>query len=393
MNSKAYPIVDDFSLIKSGIFYKFASRLRLGGTSTKHIAKRILLMIAITWLPLLVLTALQGLASGNKVDIPFLKDFAPHAKFLLILPLLFFAEGPFDFRLKELTIQFFRSGILDEKDLASFEVIKKRVKGLADSIWPDIIMLLLIIINVILRVFSAGVNKINIWIFLPDNLTSSLSWAGLYFTLISITFFQFILLRWLWRWVIWFIYFRKLAKMPLKLNSAHPDMAGGLGFLGFPPGPFILVVFALAMLFSTVIAEHVYFLNQKLLTYYPLMAAFAVLAVLLNVMPLLVFMKPLLVQRRKGFFEYSALIQEHHRQFDEKWLRKPHEEALTGISDASSMTDLNASFDVVKGMKTVPFNIKIMVSSTFFAILPMLPLLAFEYNIVDLIVKVLKMLA
>jgi hypothetical protein len=393
MNDKAYPIMDDISLIKSGIFYKFASRLRLDGSSTKHIAKRILLLIGITWLPLLVLTALQGLAFGNKVDIPFLKDFATHAKFLLILPLLLFAEGTFDFRLKELTIQFFRSGILNENDLGSFELIKKRVKCLTDSIWPEIIMFILIIINVILRVFSAGVNKITIWLFLPDNLTSSISWAGLYFTIISITFFQFIILRWLWHWIIWFIYFRKLAKMPLKLNSAHPDLAGGLGFLGFPPGPFIQVLFALAILFSAVIAENLYFLHQKLQTYYPHMAVFVILSILMSVMPLMVFMKPLLVQRRNGYFDYSALIQEHHRQFDEKWLRKPYKEALPGISDASSMTDFNTSFDVVKNMKLFPFDIKIMVSSIIIAILPMLPLLAFEYNIADLILRVLKMLA
>jgi hypothetical protein len=57
------------------------------------------------------------------------------------------------------------------------------------------------------------------------------------------------------------------------------------------------------------------------------------------------------------------------------------------------MADLNGSFEIVKNMKTLPFNLKIMLSTIIFAILPMIPLLAFEYNIVDLILKVLKMLA
>jgi hypothetical protein len=393
MDAKVYPVVDDFSLTESGLFYKLVSRLNLGGTSTKHITKRILFMIAITWLPLLVLTALQGLAFGNKVDVPFLKDFSTHSKLLIILPLLLFAEGSFDFRLKELTIQFFKSGILIENDFGSFDVIKKKVKGLCDSIWPDIIMILIIIIIVLLRASSLGADKISIWIFLPNQLNSSISWAGLYMAIISLPFIQFLILRWLWRWLIWFIYFRKLARLPLKLNSAHPDMAGGLGFLGYPPGPFIQVVFALAILFSTAIAENIYFRHEMLQTYYPVMAVFAVLSILLNVMPLLVFVRPMTVQRRKGFFEYSILIQEHHRQFDEKWLRKPYESALPGISDASSMADFNASFDFVKNMKTIPFDIKIMVSSILIAALPILPLLAFEYNIVDLILKALKMLA
>jgi hypothetical protein len=44
-------------------------------------------------------------------------------------------------------------------------------------------------------------------------------------------------------------------------------------------------------------------------------------------------------------------------------------------------------------MNTLPFDITIMVSTIIFAILPMLPLVAFEYNLTDLMVKVLNMLA
>jgi len=393
MNDKVYPLVDDFSLTSSGIFHRLVSKLGLGGTSAKHITRRTMIMVAITWLPLLALSALQGLAFGDKVEIPFWKDFAIHSKFLIILPLLLFAEGPFDFRMRELTKQFFRSGIIDEKDFGKYEEIKRKVKGLTDSIWPDILILIVIVSNILFRFISVGASQISIWIFLPGNQPFSVSWAGFYLAFICGPLFQFILIRWVWRWIIWFIYFRKLARLPLRLNPAHPDMAGGLGFLGYPPGPFIQVVFALAILFSTAIAEKIYFLHDKLQDYYPVMAAFALLTILMNVLPLMVFMKPMTKKRREGFLEYSALIQEHHRQFDEKWLAKEHEPVSPGIADPSSMADFNSSFDMVKNMKTLPFDIKIMVSTIIFAILPMLPLLAFEYNIVDLLLKVLKMLA
>ena len=393
MNGKIVPVLDDLSLVKSGILYNLLSRIKMGGISRKEIITRILFIIAITWLPLLILTMLQGLLFGNKVDIPFWEDFTCHIRFLLIIPLLIFAEISVDLLLRELTSQLFKSGILDDKDHDSFDAIKKKVIGLTHSYWADIIILLIIVINLILRIQSIEADKISIWFFMPGEQTSSISWAGMYYGVISMPFSQFIIFRWLWRWIIWFIYFLKLSKLPLKLNSAHPDMAGGIGFLGFPPGPFIQVIFAFAILFSTTVAEKVYFLHEKLPAYYPLMIGFAVLSILMNVLPLLVFVKPLLIQRRKGFFEYSALIQEHHRQFDEKWLRKPYEEELPGTGDASSMTDFNSSFDVVKNMKLFPFDIKIMVSSIVIAILPMLPLLAFEYNVVDLLLQVLKMLA
>ena len=167
MNDKVYPVVDDFSLTSSGIFHRLVSRLGLEGTSTKHITRRTMIMIAITWLPLLALSALQGLAFGDKVEIPFWKDFAIHSKFLIILPLLLFAEGPFDFRMRELTKQFFRSGIIDEKDFGKYEEIKRKVKGLTDSIWPDILILIVIVSNILFRFISVGASQISIWIFLP----------------------------------------------------------------------------------------------------------------------------------------------------------------------------------------------------------------------------------
>jgi hypothetical protein len=99
-------------------------------------------------------------------------------------------------------------------------------------------------------------------------------------------------------------------------------------------------------------------------------------------------MKPLAEQRRKGIFEYSAMIQSHHRHFDEKWLGKTEVEQLLGSQDASSTTDLNSTFDTVMGMRLFPFNLKTMLSSIFIAILPMLPLLAFEYDWLDVVKKV-----
>jgi hypothetical protein len=75
----------------------------------------------------------QGLAWGDKVEITFLKDFAAHARFLVIIPLLIFAEGSVDFRLKELTSQFFHAGILNETDIPRYDIIKAKIKRLSES--------------------------------------------------------------------------------------------------------------------------------------------------------------------------------------------------------------------------------------------------------------------
>ncbi len=393
MNNKEYPSLEDFSITKSGALHKLLVMVKLGGTSSKEITLRILFIIAITWLPLLVLAALQGQLFNQNIDIPFWKDFACHARFLIVIPILIFAEISVDYHLRELTAQFFKSGIIDKSSWSNFEAIRKKIRSLANTYWSDIILVLFIVINLVLRLHKLEADRVSFWIFLPGAEAGTLSWSGIYFGFVSMPFMQFILFRWVWRWIIWIIYFSRLSKLPLKLNSAHPDLAGGIGFLGFPPGPFTHILFALSIIIATTIAENIFFNNETLPTYYPVIVGFTIISILVNLAPLLVFTKPLRIQRRKGLFAYTELIHEHHMQFDAKWFNKPHEDELTGIPDASSMADFNSSFDVVKRMRLFPFDLKIMMSSILFAIVPMLPLFAFEYNIADLVIKVLKMLA
>jgi hypothetical protein len=383
--------VVDFSLTRSGLFYKLLQRLGLEGDSRKGYFVRILVISGVTWLPLLILSMAQGLAWGDKVEITFLKDFATHARFLVIIPLLIFAEGSVDFRLRELTSHFFNAGILNETDIPRYEMIKARIKRLSESLLADIVILFIVVSNILTRFAQSEVPGGH-WVFLPGQDGNTISWAGVWAAGFSLTIFQYLILRWLWRWVIWVIYFKKIAAMPLKLNAAHPDLAGGLGFLGLPPGPFLQVTLALSILFSTIISERIVFLHHTLKDYYTVMGGFALVIIIINVLPLLVFLKPMITQRRKAIFQYSALIQEHHREFDEKWLIKNDQENMLGMPEASSMTDLNSSFETVMHMRFFPFNIKIMLSSIIISVLPMIPVLAFEYNLVDIIQQVFKLI-
>ena len=46
----------------------------------------------VAWLPVLVLSIMEGKAWGDVVRVPFLYDIDVHARFLIALPLLIFAE-------------------------------------------------------------------------------------------------------------------------------------------------------------------------------------------------------------------------------------------------------------------------------------------------------------
>ncbi|MDD5265949.1 MAG: hypothetical protein PHO08_02315 [Methylococcales bacterium] len=58
----------------------------------KSIGLRLVVLVVISWLPLLILSAKSGLLLGGTVQIPFLHDFVTHTRFLISIPLLVIAE-------------------------------------------------------------------------------------------------------------------------------------------------------------------------------------------------------------------------------------------------------------------------------------------------------------
>ena len=252
-------------------------------------------------------------------------------------------------------------------------------------------MLLFIIANISIR-WLGNVHHISIWMLYPDQQGGHISWAGCWLVFLSLPVLQYVMLRWFWRWIIWLIYFQKISRLPLQLSPAHPDNAGGIGFLGIPPAPFLKVTLALSILFSTMISVKIFWLHEQLPQYYPMMVGFAVLIIVINVFPLIVFMNPMKKQRRKGIFEYSALVKNQHQCFEEKWLNKKDVSMLLGSQDASSTTDLNSTFNTVMSMRIFPFNLKTMFSSIVIAVLPMIPVLAFEFDWMDILKKVIGIL-
>ena len=392
MNNREKFTGDDFSLTESGLFYKLLVKIGLDGGKPNYLVKRSLILICVTWIPLVILSAFQNVLIGDRVEIPFLYDITTYFRFLVVLPLLIFAEKSVDFRLNEFIDQFFDAGIIDESDRPLYMKFRASCKKLADSLVADIIILAVIIINITIRWKSGPGETTTFWMKLPDGPDTGPSWAGAYFLIISMPIVQFILLRWLWRWVIWFIFFLKISKLPLRLRPAHADEAGGIGFLGTPPGPFLAVTFAIAILFSSAILSQVILLKHKLPEFYIAMGAFIVLSIILNILPLFVFLKPLVACRRQAILDYSALITRHHNHFDEKWINSKEPESLLGNPDPSSTADINAVFQTVKSMKTMPFDIKTMASSILISALPMLPLFALQYSVAEILKQVLKLL-
>ena len=108
--------------------------------------------------------------------------------------------------------------------------------------------------------------------------------------------------------------------------------------------------------------------------------------------PMLVFSPALEAAKRAGLREYGTLAQQYVREFDRKWLRggAPADEPLIGSADIQSLADLGNSFEVVKGMRLVPFTLQDVLQLAVASLLPVVPLLLTMISLEDLLVRLLQ---
>ena len=108
--------------------------------------------------------------------------------------------------------------------------------------------------------------------------------------------------------------------------------------------------------------------------------------------PMLVFGPKLAAAKRAGLREYGTLAQRYVREFDGKWLRggAPADEPLVGSADIQSLADLGNSFEVVRGMRWVPFTGQTVLQLAVATLLPVVPLTLTMFSLQELLERLLK---
>ena len=115
------PAPEDFSLVLGGPLFQLLRRSHLSGDALELVRRRIIIIPLLAWLPLLVLSALEGQALGGNVAVPFLLDVEAHVRFLVALPLLIVAELVVHQRMRFVVRQFLERHLIPESALPRFE--------------------------------------------------------------------------------------------------------------------------------------------------------------------------------------------------------------------------------------------------------------------------------
>ena len=233
----------DFSLVVGGPIFQLFRRSHLTGDGLELLHRRVLIIMAVAWAPLLILTIAQGFLAGNVGRLSFLHDFEVHVRFLIALPALIAVELMVHARTRPVVRCSVERRLVLPEDRRQFNNAIQAAVRLRNSI-PVEIGLLILVYTVGLWLWHLRVPlKASTWYANPGgrwNLTP----AGFWYVFVSIPILQFILLRWYMRLLIWFRFLWHVSRINLNLIPTHPDRCAGLAFLGKSAYAFGPILFA-----------------------------------------------------------------------------------------------------------------------------------------------------
>ncbi len=380
----------NFSLFLGGPLFQLLMRLRLTTPTLSLLRKRIVFITLFAWLPLLILSLIDGKAWGG-VKVPFLFDCEVQARFLMALPLLIAAELPVHTRLRQIVEQFIDQEVISEKELPRFRELISSAMKLRNSVAIELILLLLAFVGghyfwnrvTIMEKLVSGASS---WYATQDG---TLTLAGYWYMFVSRPLFQFIVYRWYFRLFIWARFLWQSSQLELKLIPTHPDHAAGLGFLGLSCSAFIPLALAHGVLSAGLIANSIFFAGAKLPDFLIFVASFVLFLLALVLGPLLIFAPHLRRVKRAGLRDYGILASSYVTAFDSKWVRggAAADEKLLGSSDIQSLADIANSFQVIRNLQTFPFNRGTAIPLIIFTLIPVLPLVLTMIPLEELIKK------
>jgi hypothetical protein len=381
--------VTDFSLVMGGPTFQLFRKAYLSGDHLELLRRRLLTITAIAWLPMLVLDLVVH-QPGIPVRLTFLHDVEVQARFLVALPVLIVAELIVHSRLRLVVQRFVERGIVRREDLPRFEAAIESAVRLRNSIPVEL--------SLFIAVYTFGM-----WLWNDRFGLESSTWyanpggrwhltpAGWWYVFVSIPIVQFVLLRWYLRFFIWYRFLWRVSKLNLHLVPIHPDRNAGLAFLGKSAYAFGPILFAQGAMLAGLVASRVLYRGESLLSFKLLVGGFVVFFVLAILGPLLMFTPRMAAAKRKGLADYAEVAQGYVDKFEEKWiLNAPPSEEVLGSADIQSLADLNNSYDIVRGMRAVPFGLDDISRLAVATAAPLAPLLLTVFSLDELIVQLVK---
>jgi len=380
----------DFSLVLGGPLFQLFRKAHLTGDTLELLHRRILIIPLIAWLPLAVLAIIGHVARGA-FPLSFFRDVEVQVRFLVALPVLIAAEIIVNSRMRLVVRRFVERRLVLAKDLPRFDEAIKSALRLRNSI-PAEMTLLLLVYTLGLWLWSSRIPiDLATWYAHPGgrwNLTA----AGYWYVFVSIPILQFILLRWYFRFFVWYRFLWQVSRVKLNLIATHPDRCAGLAFLGKSVYAFGPILFAQGAMLAGVVADRVLYRGETLLSFKLQVIGFVAFFVFIILGPLVMFPPQMAAAKRKGLADYGLLAQRYVEGFAEKWVEDYSDVSgdLLGTGDIQSLADLGNSYGMVREMRPLPFWVDDITRLALATVAPFVPLLLTVFSLEELVTRALK---
>jgi hypothetical protein len=327
------------------------------------------LLAAATWLPLLILTAIEGIAWGDSVQVPFIKDFLPYGQFLIAVPALMLGEVTVARFLIRAVAELRKSEVLGSTDTPVLDAFLAKMVECWRGWKIDVVLLVLTCTATVVSMWGAREWLTGGWQVAAEGMTL----AGWWYLLISLPVMRFLALRWVWRLVLWVWVLWKVSRLDLHPRPAHPDRAGGLAFLGGTQAAFGVLVFAFGVQLSCLIADAVHFRGTEMMAFRGQVIAFVVIVVVVLLLPLLVFSPKLVQARERELFFLSGSAHRGAGDLARK-LRASRGGELPADA-VSGLSDFSVLYDHARLMRPLPLERQHIFALILAAVVPFLPLI------------------
>lgn len=382
---------DEISLVGNDLAIRLQQRVGLVPRRGLGVARRTLFWTALAWLPIVIWAWAAGRAlpaQGQPAE-PLLQHFGVHARLLLGIPLLIFAEAVAHAVLSRLTPQFVRAGIIRPAQLPRFRAILADTVRLRDSSLPWVVIIGLAFAWAFAGTVLQRAHELS-WA--VEGSQWSLGFGGWWYVYVGRPIFLALLLAWLWRVLLLTIALARIAKLDLVIVPTHPDRAGGLGFLDRIPSAFSLVAFAPAIVIAAGWAHDAEYHGLDVHTLYPMMIAGLVLMLAIFLAPVLSFVPSLGRAKKQALLDYGALVARHGAAVRTKWiLVKPEtDDPLLEAPEIGPVADTVALYEAVTRMRPVPIGKSSLLAIAAPVLIAFVAVLAIQIPLGDMLGRLAK---
>ena len=130
-------------IFEGGPLTRWERKFGLSRWGERRLVVRALIAIAIGWVPLALINAIQLFVMRDEAAKTFFSDVAVHTRFLVAVPLLIAAESDCIPRLREVTRHFLAAGLIREQDRHRYSAAVASTQRLLNSTTAEIIMVAL----------------------------------------------------------------------------------------------------------------------------------------------------------------------------------------------------------------------------------------------------------